>query len=327
MNAVGKQLHVIFGTGALGIAVMRELKRRGKQARLVNRSGRRHADWQVEVVRANAANSEQARRACEGATVVYHCAQPPYAQWPVKAPPIMRGIVEGAAAAGARLVYGDNLYAYGRAAMPLRETLPYNPVGPNTQTRARLATMVMEAHQQGLVQANIGRASDFYGALATNSTMGERVFPNALKGRPAKVIGNPDIAHSYTYIDDFARALVTLGEREEALGEVWHVPSGKAHTAREFVSLIFEQAKQRPRLSADPGWLLRALGLVSPMLRAVSEVLYQHENAWVMDTSKFEAAFGDISTGHEEAIRRTLAWYAGGLPRSPRGSKSARRTP
>jgi NADPH-dependent 2,4-dienoyl-CoA reductase/sulfur reductase-like enzyme len=34
------ELHVVFGTGPLGLAVMRELRRRGKLVRMINRSSR-----------------------------------------------------------------------------------------------------------------------------------------------------------------------------------------------------------------------------------------------------------------------------------------------
>ncbi|HYV00746.1 MAG TPA: hypothetical protein VEM93_00150 [Actinomycetota bacterium] len=48
----------------------------------------------------------------------------------------MRAIIEGAAAAEARLVFGDNLYAYGPVDGPLTEDLPYLARGPNGRTRA-----------------------------------------------------------------------------------------------------------------------------------------------------------------------------------------------
>ena len=32
--------HVVFGTGPLGLSVMRELRRQGRNVRMVNRSGR-----------------------------------------------------------------------------------------------------------------------------------------------------------------------------------------------------------------------------------------------------------------------------------------------
>jgi len=155
--------NVIFGTGPLGLAVARRLASSGAQVRLVNRSGRADVPKGAEVVAADATDHAASRRACEGAAVVYHCATAAYGRWAEFLPPLMNGIIEGAAAARARLVYGDNLYAYGLVDGPIREDLPYRPVGPNTRARAEVATALMAAHASGKLRATIGRASDFFG--------------------------------------------------------------------------------------------------------------------------------------------------------------------
>jgi hypothetical protein len=38
-------------------------------------------------------------------------------------------------------------------------------------------------------------------------------------------------------------------------------------------------------------------------------MMYEFENPFVVDSSKFVNAFGDIATPHREAIRNTIAWY------------------
>jgi nucleoside-diphosphate-sugar epimerase len=44
------KLHVVIGTGPLGMAVMRELAARGRQVRAVNRSGTAEVPADVQVV-------------------------------------------------------------------------------------------------------------------------------------------------------------------------------------------------------------------------------------------------------------------------------------
>jgi NAD dependent epimerase/dehydratase family len=112
----------------------------------------------------------------------------------------MEVIIEAAAAAGARLVFADNLYAYGPVDGPLTEDLPYLAKGPNDWTRARIADILMRAHEAGRIQATIGRGSDFFGPYAHLSTVGDRVFARAIEGKPAQVLGNPDLPHTVTYI-------------------------------------------------------------------------------------------------------------------------------
>src|ERR671918_218512 len=211
-----RSLHVVLGTGPLGLAVGRHLAKRGDRVRAVNRSGQADLPPEVAVVAGNVAEASEVSRVCLGATVVYHCANPPYARWPQLHPPLMQAVIEGAASAGAKLIFGDNLYAYGPVDGPVREGLPYRAPGPNGRTRARIAEALMAAHQAGRVRASIGSGSDFFGPYAHDSKVGDRVFARAVAGKPAQVLGDPDLPHTVTYIDDFARALVTLGEREEA---------------------------------------------------------------------------------------------------------------
>ena len=301
--------NVIFGTGPLGLAVARRLMAAGKQVRLVNRSGHAPAPQGAEVVAADATELEASRNVCEGASVVYHCATGAYGRWAEFLPQLMNGIIEGAAAANAKLVYGDNLYAYGLVEGPITEDLPYRPVGPNTRARAEVADTLMSAHAAGKVRATIGRGSDFYGPFARQSTAGDGLFGRVLAGKAAQVLGDVDAPHTYTFIDDFASGLVTLGEHDEALGEVWHVPSAETVTTRRFVEMVFERLQRQVALRPAPQLAITLLALFVPAMAAVKETAYQREHPWVVDHNKFSRAFGGAPTPHEQAISLTLDWF------------------
>ncbi|MEK6212114.1 MAG: NAD-dependent epimerase/dehydratase family protein [Pseudomonadota bacterium] len=304
-------LHVVFGIGPLGLAVMRELRRRGRRVRMINRSSRVKfaKDAQTEVGGANAADPAQAREVCEGAAVVYHCVGLPYPRWP-EFPAIAAGIVEGAAAAGAKLVYGDNLYMYGAVDGAMTEERPYAATTKKGRIRAAIARSLLDAHQAGKVRVAIGRGSDFFGPFATDAAMmGSRVFGRALAGKSAQVVGDPDRLHSFTFIDDFGKALVTLGEREEALGRAWHVPSPPAMTTRQFVEAVYRTLGKPVKMSRAPRLAIALAGLFDANARELKEMLYQFERDFVMDSSRFEKAFGVQATPLDEAIRATLDWY------------------
>jgi len=123
------------------------------------------------------------------------------------------------------------------------------------------------------------------------------------------VLGKLDLPHTFTYIDDFARGLVTLGEHDEALGSAWHVPSAPTLTQREIVTLIFEAAGTTPKMGETPAVLLKALGLFNPLAREVAEMLYEFDEPFVMSHARFEGAFGNGATPHEDAIRETVDWF------------------
>ena len=184
-------LHVVLGTGPLGLALLRHLAAGGQRVRAVAGHGRDDLPEGVEFLGANLADASEAERACDGADVVYHCANPPYAKWPELHPPLMHAIIDGASSASAKLVFGDNLYAYGPVDGVMTEDLPYRAPGPNGRTRAWIAKDLMTAHEQGRVRATIGRGSDFFGPFAHQSTVGEQIFARALEGKPAQLLGDP----------------------------------------------------------------------------------------------------------------------------------------
>jgi nucleoside-diphosphate-sugar epimerase len=304
------ELHVVFGTGAVGMAVMDALARRGKRVRMVNRSGRARVPYGVEVVGGDATDEGFAREASEGASVVYNALNPPYNKWPELFPRLQAGVLEGTAATGAKLVAMENLYMYGpTGGRPLTEDLPYAANTRKGTVRARMSQELMEAHTSGRVRVAIGRASDFFGPRVLASAAGEQVFGRAVEGKSAQVAGDPDQPHTYSYVPDIGKGLVILGEREEALGRAWHLPSPETVTTRQFVEMIFEEAGKPARIQAAPKIVLRALGIFNPALRETIEMLYEFEEPFIVDDSSFERAFGEQATPLREAIQRTVRWY------------------
>lgn len=305
------ELHVVFGGGALGQAVAEELLARGKKVRIVTRTGKVPVPGGVESVAGNAADPATTREQCKSAKAIYHCANPGYTLWLKEFPALHKGIIESAAMSGARLVFGDNLYLYGPVKGSITENLPAAASGPNGRLRAQMASMLMEAHQSGSIKAVIGRASDFYGPNVLTSHAGERLFPAALAGKPVQLLSNPDSPHTYTYIKDFAKALVILGESDKALGQAWHIPSAETLTTRQFIELVYTAAGNLPVIKVLPRPVLNGMATFVPLMRALKEQLYQFDQPFVVDHSRFVKAFGDISTPHNKAIEATLAWYRG----------------
>jgi NAD dependent epimerase/dehydratase family. len=232
-------------------------------------------------------------------------------------------ILAATSEAGAKLVFGDNLYMYGAVEGPMTEDLPYQATSRKGRTRARMALTLLDAHQQGRVQVAIGRASDFYGPGVTDSYVGRSLFASALAGKPFGALKDLDAPHTFTFIDDFAKGLVTLSEHEEALGKAWHVPSAPTISTREFVSMVYEQAGSPPRFQVAGRNLVAFLGLFNPMMRELKEMLYQFEAPFRMDHSRFEKAFGAAPTPHAEAIRQTLDWTRSGLDVTSAGASKA----
>jgi nucleoside-diphosphate-sugar epimerase len=303
---------IIFGSGPLAQATLRALLKRGKTVKMVNRSGKRPVEVpaSVEVIAGDAYNHDFARQVTQEAAVVYQCAQPEYHQWVKEFPPLQTAILEAAAANGAKLIVGENLYMYGDTdGQPLHEGLPYSAQTRKGKVRAAMANQLLEAHQDGKVRVAMGRGSDFYGPGVLGSALGERTFVPLLKGKPAEVTCKLDLPHAYTYIDDFGEALAILGERDEALGQAWHVPNPPALTQRELLTLFFKKAGFEPKFSVMGKFMLTVGGLFIPAAREMIEMAYEFEKPFTVDSSKFVKAFGDITTPYDVTVSETLAWY------------------
>lgn len=304
------QLHLVFGTGAIGMALIEQLRAGGKMVRAVNRAGAADVPEGVEVVGGDATDERFTKSACSDASVVYFCLNPPYTSWPELFPPLQAGVLAGAASAGAKLVAIENLYAYGPTeGLPLTEDHPYAATTRKGLVRAQMTEDLMAAHEAGTVRVAIGRASDYFGPRGPLSVMGGFVFYPALAGKTTRLFGKPDMPHTYSYVPDIAKGLAVLGERDEALGRAWHLPNAETLTSRRFVEMIYETAGNRPKISATPKTVVRLVGLRNPMVREMVEMLYEFEEPLVVDHSRFETAFGNHATPLDEAIDTTVAWY------------------
>lgn len=309
MSDAGER-HVVFGTGPIGLAVIEELAGTDRPVLAVSRSGGTPLPDGVEARAGDAADPAFARAAAEGASVVYQCLNPPYTEWPQLFPALQAAVLEAAAASRAKLVVMDNLYCYGPTdGRPLREDLALAARGKKGWTRARMAEELLQAHRDGRVRATIGRASDYFGPRGLVSHMGERTIRPLLAGKSAQLFPRPDVPHTYSYLPDIARGLIVLGDRDEALGEAWHLPSPPTVTTREFIARVAAAAGVEPRLRAMPKLLARAVALVNPQLREVMELWYSFDEPYVVDHSKFARSFGDIATPLDEAIATTVEWF------------------
>jgi nucleoside-diphosphate-sugar epimerase len=306
-----RPLHVVFGAGNVGRALALHLSGLGYPTRVVSRS--RPAGLPEGVVwrAADASDAEAAAEAASGAAVIYQCLNAPYPKWAELFPPLQRGVLAAAKRHEALLVSLENLYGYGpTGGAPMTENLPLVASTVKGRTRAAMTRELLEARDAGRFHIAIGRASDFFGAGVTDgSTLGNRVFGNALSGRKADFIGNPELLHTYSYVPDVARGLATLGTDERAIDQIWHLPGPETTTTQRILELIAHKVGHSVDSRSASKLVLRALGVFNPVLRSMVEMIYQFDQPFVLDTSKYTAMFGSSSTPLPEAIATTVGWF------------------
>lgn len=305
--------HVVLGTGAIGRAVMEELVKRGESVRMVNRSGKMdEVPAGVEVVAADLYDQSKVKEVTRDAKVVYQCSQPEYHQWVEKFPALQSSIIDGLSGGGAKLVLVENLYMYGDVnATPMTEDMPHNAHTRKGKVRGEISEAAFEAHRAGKVRVTSARGSDFFGPWGLpTAAMGERTFYPLLHGKPANLLGDVDVSHTHTYIPDFGKALVILGERDEADGRPWHVPNDSPRISqREMLTMIAQEMGIEPKFSAMGRTMMWIGGLFIPAAKETFEMMYEFEKPFVVDASRFETTFGVKATPMKAAIRETVDWY------------------
>jgi nucleoside-diphosphate-sugar epimerase len=315
LNENKNRLQVLFGAGQVGRTLATHLAGLDLPVRVVSRRRPSDLPTGVEWRGVDATDAEAASEAAQGAAVIYQCLNAPYAKWAELFPPLQRGVLEAAVRNDALLVTLENLYAYGpNHGVPMTEDLPLGATTRKGRIRAAMTQELLAARDAGRVHIAIGRASDFFGAGVTGSTLGERVFAHALAGRRVDFIGNPDLPHTYSYVPDIAAGLATLGTDARAVDRVWHLPGPETATTRQVLHLVAQEVGHPVGIRSVSRPALRALGLINPTMRSLVEMSYEFDEPFVVDTTRYQATFGSAGTPLASAIAATVEGYRNNAP-------------
>jgi len=299
--------HVVVGAGPVGTATARLLTDRGEDVVVVTRSG--SGPDGTRRVRLDATDAERLAAVASGAVAIYDCANPPYHRWPTDWPPLHAALLQVAERTGAVLATVSNLYAYGAVDRPMTEDMPLASAGAKGRVRAAMWRDALAAHEAGRVRVTEVRGSD-YACPGPSSHLGDRVVPRVLAGRPVTLLGDADVAHTWTSVDDVARLLVTVAADERGWGRAWHVPSAPPRTQREVVADLCRAAGVEPvPVRTLPRALLVGLGLVAPVMRELREVTHQFERPFVLDATAAERTFGLTPTPWATTVDALVAAY------------------
>jgi nucleoside-diphosphate-sugar epimerase len=304
-----KTLYTILGAGgSVGNALTATLIAGGRDVRLVSR---RSLTWPgAEPVGGDLTSLQSTIEGVRGSGVVFLCAGLPYdtKTWRELWPKIMSNTIEACKIAQARLVFLDNVYAYGRVSGPMTEDTPYNPCSRKGEIRAKIAGHLQEEMQRGTLRALIARAADWYGPYATKTSVPHLLVIDRLRrGQKANWLVNADAAHSHSYTLDCARGLQTLADDPSSFNRVWHLPTADPPIdGRTFIELAAKELGVAPRTMVLAKWMVKLAGVTDRTVREAYEMLYQSAFDYRFDSSRFNRHYHYVPVPYPDGIAQAV---------------------
>jgi nucleoside-diphosphate-sugar epimerase len=303
---------ILGAGGVISTHTAKELHHLGKKVRLVSRNPK-SVNANDELVHADLLNAQAVADAVKGSEVVYLTVGLPYKlevwreQWPI----VMRNVIAACKLHNSKLVFFDNVYAYGQVDGIMTESIPTKPSSEKGKVRAQILDMLLAEMKNGNITALVARAADFYGPDTPLSFLQAMVFDNLAKGKKPQWMISDKFKHSFTYTPDAGRATALLGNTEDAFGQVWHLPTDhKTLTGNEFLKLAKNAFGVNKNAMIMPKWMLRMVGLFIPTVKESMEMLYQNEHDYIFDSTKFNARFPDFkAVNYAEGIQNIALWY------------------
>jgi nucleoside-diphosphate-sugar epimerase len=308
-------IHTILGAGGvIADGLAKELIHHQLPVRLVSRHPAPREG--ATTLAADLTNPEQTLQAIQGSAVVYCCVglKYSYSVWRQQWPRIIDNIIDVCKRTGARLIFFDNVYMYGKVDGVMTEETPYDPCSRKGDLRARMATQLMSEVRKGNITATIARAADFYGPGADRTSIPDLlVFQRLAKDQKAQWLVNAMAKHSFTYTPDAIKAMHILATDENSWNQVWHLPTAPDPlTGSAFIGLAAEALGKEPRYTVLPKWMIRLAGLFDKTTAELYEMLYQNEADYLFDSSKFESAYHFHPVSYGEGIKATANAYRNG---------------
>lgn len=300
---------IIGSGGAIGLPLAKELAIYTKEIRLVSRNPKKVNETDT-LFPCDLSNPSQVDAAIAGSDIVYVTVGFEYniKVWQQTWPPFIQAVIAACIKHKAKLVFFDNVYSYDPSTVThMTEENPLNPSSKKGKVRKQLVDMIMQEVKKGTLTAMIVRAADFYGPGVNTSVLMEMAAKPMKQGKTADAMGNIDKIHTYTYTPDAGKATAILGNTPDAFNQVWHLPTTKEKlTTRQWMEMTAKEIGVKPKIRVAPLWMLKVMGWFVPVMREFPEMLYQYDQDYVFDSSKFEKRFGITATSPAEGIREMV---------------------
>lgn len=304
---------ILGANGIIATEIAKELYLKyTKEIRLVSRNPIKVNEFD-ELFSANLLDASQTSNAIKGSEIVYMTPGLPYIskvwkdQWPI----VMRNVIDACKTHNANLVFFDNVYMYGQVKGVMTEDTPFNAQSVKGKVRGVIAQMLLDEINSHQITAMICRAPEFYGPRNTKSGTNATIFDNIKKGKKLQVLVSDSTLRTLIYSPDAGKAAALLGNTPDAYNQTWHLPCDTNRlTTKQFIALCSSIKGEELKYTVLGKGMVKFVGLFNSFVKEVVELLYQWEQDYIFDCSKFNTRFPNfkvtsLNDGTKEILRES----------------------
>lgn len=307
-------MKTILGTGQLGLAMMQVLldKNPTEKILLVNRSGKLNiaVPQNVQLIAADATSGTGMKAIAGRSELIFSCTDMPYDQWSAFYPATAKALAYALSETNTRLVFADNLYSYGNVfGAAMNEQMPHSAKTKKGKIRAAVINTLLYSGDPFNSRVAFVKAADFIGPRIHKGIFGTGFLDSVYSGKTVRLFGDIGLPHTFTYIDDFAAAMINIGTADDAFGQIWHVPNAPALSLDKWVHLFEVISNRKIKKSVIPKFVIKIAGLFNSFIKELYEMAYQFEYPYLVNHDKYVSRFGNHSTYPSDIVKETVEWY------------------
>lgn len=155
-----------------------------------------------------------------------------------------------------RLVYSSSGAVFGEAKyLPIDEDHPLNPESPYGVSKLAAEKYCFAFHKVHGVPTTSLRYFNVYGPRQGSSEYANviPIFIGRIKdGKPLTIFGDGKQTRDFVFVEDVVTANILAATQPTAIGQIFHIATGKGNSIEELVSILNEiSAKENPVIHAD----------------------------------------------------------------------------
>jgi nucleoside-diphosphate-sugar epimerase len=187
--------------------------------------------------------------------------------------------------------------------------MPHKAKTQKGAIRAGVITTLLKSGNEFSHRVAVVKASDFIGPRIFKGIFGTDFLDKLYNNKSIQLFGKIKLPHTFTYINDFANALVHVGNATDTFGQIWHVPNAPAIGLDKWVQLFEAETGKKAKVTTVPKGIIWVAGLFNSLIKEFYELAYQYEYPYLVSHDKYVNRFGNHSTDAQRIVKATVQWY------------------